>query len=262
MMHKYFISYILIIVCGLFFTECTPIGVRCAGKTPKYKHKKYRVKKPKKNRRTASYGGKSSQSTSSSTSEPEIKKEPIRENEISIEKTEPKNEPVSTIEQDVPDLKIGGPPIQKKTIEFRGQDIVISEENSFEFEENIEFIDQSDLFADRSTALKSVEDLSELLQNDASISVTIVGNTATTTPKENYLYGDSAEVLRQMAVLNADTVQIRDVMVARAKRVYKLLIDDGVSPDQIEYTTGSHRQRAHQRVVSFILQRKRQKKSP
>lgn len=247
------------------FVSCANHGVRCAGKTPKYKHKTYRVKKVKRTNRAVAYrsSGSSSSSSPSSTqgtsagsssnSLPDTTQTVAKADTTTVIETK---QTTSASNQTIPDLKTSGPPIEDEVIEFRGQDIVISEENGFAFDENIEFIDLSDLFSDRNAALASLEDLSDLLQQDPSLQVTVIGNTATESPNGEKLYGDQPAVLRQEAILNADTVQIRDVMIARAKRVYNLLIQEGVSPNQLEYTTGSHRQWAEKRVVSFILRRK------
>lgn len=259
MFRKILFSF-LIITASAFLFSCASNGVKCAGKTAKYKHKKYNVKKPKRSKRSAAYASSSSSSGSNKQAEAPSPS-PTPKEEQPIQQAEQK-EPTTTdgreesANQNIPDLKTSGPPVEDDVIEFRGQDIVLTEEEGFQFEENIEFIDLSDLFSDRSDALSSLKDLSQLLKEDASIQVTIVGNTATTRPKGDVLYGSEPEVLRQNAILNADSVQLREVMVARAKRVYNLLIDEGVPANQLEYTTGSHRQWAHQRVVSFILRRK------
>ena len=255
-MHKQLL-YALFLVSQIFFFSCANKGLYCAGKSKKYKHKEYRVKKSNKRVGYGYGGGGTSASTptddeNSTDTQEAIPEEPVE----TAEDSENANETRETAQPSIPDLKTAGPPIDEEVIQFRGEDVVLSETKDFQFDENIEFIDLSDLFVNRETAFKSLEDLSRLLKRNPDVEVTIVGNTATSIPQSGgELYGDSPEVLRQEAILNADTVQIRDVMIARAKRVYELLIDEGVRPNQIEYTTGSHRKWEAERVVSFILRK-------
>ena len=256
--------YIALLAVTVSFASCAKTGVECAGKGKPYKVKKYRVKKPKGGKRVYASGGGSGSSSSSSkptassqSSQPST--QPAQAPEQNTEQTA-QNKPVAeeNTRQSIPDLKTGAPPKEGEKVEFRGETITVTEESGFTFEEAIVFIDQSDLFDDINGANQQITDLANLLKSNKNIKTTVVGNAATDAPMAGILYGDDNKVLMQKTVFHADTVQIKDVMNFRAKRVYDLLIKKGVPKDQLDYTTGSYRKYASQRVVSFIVRRKEQ----
>jgi len=204
----------------------------------KYKQKNYRVKKLKAYQRGAGGG------TATTVGAME---ELVEQKQAS----KPEEEVVS-----IPDSKFGGElPKEEKKIEFQGQEIDLGEED-FMYEEQVLFVDSTDLFSDPQQAREQLKELSRLLKKNGDVQVMIIGNTATTSPREGVIYGDSKEALAQEVSLNTTDATIEDSMLARAKRVYTLLVDSGVDPSQLDYKTGSHREYRRERVVSFIISTK------
>lgn len=167
---------------------------------------------------------------------------------------EPKEEEPEEEILTIAESKVGGLPIPKKSLEEKIEELKSDEE--FSFDEQIQFIDLSDLFADRSQAIIQINELARLLRKNPDVEVTIIGNTATESPNGEAIYGDGVAARSQSAELNGKDVTIYDVMLARANRVKQLLGSKGVNGRQMKVKPGSHRQYEKDRVVTFILKRK------
>lgn len=138
-----------------------------------------------------------------------------------------------------------------KKIEFKDEVIDLTDEE-FVFEKNIRFDPATDKLSEKEIA--QLREIADLLKRYSDIKMTIVGNTATTFPSSTQTYGDSKEALDAKARLNGKWVTKKELMLARAKSVYNVLVDFGVDKNQLEYTHGSHRQYDYQRVVTFIVE--------
>lgn len=145
--------------------------------------------------------------------------------------------------------------VVEKKVEFKGKEIEITKDG-YQFDEEILFVNQTDFFSNPKKAWEQLEDLSKLLIKEKDLHVTIIGNTASDEPTDGVIYGNSEAALGQISRLNLQGATIRDAMNARAKRVFKLLVDNGVNPSQLDYTIGTHRRTKKERVVSFRIKTK------
>lgn len=232
---KFNFRHLFFLVVLLAFSACSKDG--CIQKS-KYKQKNYKIKKLKAYQRGAGIG------TSSSSAPAQAKKKP----EVVVEEEE---------QLTIAETKIGAPPevnVEKK-VEFKGEEIEITEDG-YQYDEQILFVNSTDLFSNPKEARDQLKDLSRLLKKEKDLKVTIIGNTATSSPQKGVIYGDSKAALDQEVTLNTKDASIRDSMNARAKRVYKLLVDGGVNPNQLDYTTGTHGRTRKERVVSFRIKTK------
>lgn len=273
---KHFTQIVLLVFsCILVACSVSPFSKRSAASCPKKKSRKvktYRVKKNKKSSRSYAYSGSgggrtSSKSTSQKTVEkpkpaPPVKKEEPKEAVVQAPKPNPKKESAPKVvepreEPPVPSIADAKDTAREPQNEIRlkGKKVDL-DKKEFKFDENIEFKDRTDSVVNKAKVQSQMRELIKLLKENKNIKVTIIGNAASTVPIGGVVYGDSEDALNQVAVLGKDTVQIRDVMTARAKVIYNLLKNKGVSSSQMEYETGSYRKWEKQRVVSFILRRK------
>ncbi len=156
--------------------------------------------------------------------------------------------------QSIPDLKTGGPPAEE-TVELNGQEIVVDEKEGYSYDESIEYINNSDLFVNREQAMQSLSSLANLLKSNPDITLTIVGNTATSIPNGNVLYGSDERVYAQIGAINGKEATLGEVMLLRANRIYDLMLDLGVPSEQLESKKGSHRMWRRERTVTFVLKR-------
>lgn len=159
----------------------------------------------------------------------------------------------------IAETKIGAPPepepkIEKK-VEFKGEEIEITEDG-YQYNEEILFVNSTDLFSNPKEARNQLKDLAKLLKNNPDLEVMIIGNTATSTPQSGVIYGSSRQALAQEVTLNTKDATIKDSMIARAKRVHRLLVDSGVDPTQLDFTTGTHGRTRSERVVTFRIKTK------
>ncbi|MBX2846174.1 MAG: hypothetical protein KTR13_08160 [Saprospiraceae bacterium] len=227
--------------------------------------KKFSTKRKKSKRPTYSYGG-------SSASTP--REEPVQVASVPPPPPPtPEPEPEPVVEEPVMvEVAVEDPPVQEAeppsiadskntsfpdeptetVIEFRGQEIDLKQED-FKYNESIEFIDNTDYFVSREEAVDQLKDLSRLLRKNTDINVTIIGNAASSYPIEGYAYGASDPVINQEAELNGKTVTIKDTMLARAGRIFDLLVERGVDPTQLKIETGTYSSNKKDRVVTFVF---------
>lgn len=261
---KHFTQVVLMIFsCILVACSVSPFTKRSAASCPKKKSRKvktYRVKKNKKANRSYAYSSGGSSSSKSTSQKPvekpksapkpveQVKQEPIAQEKTQQQKKE--EPPIPSI-ADAKDTA----PEPEPEIRIKGKKVDL-DKKEFKFEENIEFKDRTDSVVNVAKVQSQMRELIKILKDNKNIKVTIIGNAASTVPIGGVLYGDSDDALSQVAILGKDTVQIRDVMTARAKVVYNLLQQKGVPTSQMEYDIGSYRKWEKQRVVSFILKKK------
>lgn len=272
---------ISILIFSLILIACSisPFSKRSAASCPKKKSRKvrtYRLKKTKKSNRNYAYSGGSKSSSSSSnkkaakiTPKPAKKQreqvqvsvkenidkkttENVKQKQTKKEEEQKIEKPLSAEKQmpTIADMKVG-----KNEVRLKGKKIDL-DKKAFRFDENIEFKDRSDSVVNQSKVQSQMRELIKFLKDNKDVKVTIIGNAASTTPIGGVIYGDSDEALNQEAILGKDTVQIREVMTARARVIYKLLQTKGIPSSQMDYKTGSYRKWKKQRVVSFILRKK------
>jgi len=238
----FFLILILLSSCG---------NNECIQKS-NYKQKKYRVKKIKAYQRGAG-GGTSSSADVAAELEAKREQERLdRERAEAISKQEAEEEHLTIAE-----TKIGAPPeptVEKK-VEFKGEEIEITEDG-YQYSEEILFVNSTDLFSNPKEARNQLKDISKLLKNNKDLTVTIIGNTATSTPQNGVIYGSSNRALNQEVTLNTKDATIRESMIARAKRVFRLLVDSGVDENQLDVTTGTHGKTRKERVVTFKIKAK------
>ena len=141
------------------------------------------------------------------------------------------------------------------TFTFRDEKIDISE--GYSFNELIHFIINQDELLEPKEAVKQIKDLSDLLKKHPQIQVTITANTATDEPHPSHKYGADEETLTTMWETKADSTDhftnLKQLMIARAKRIEELLIQNGVNPNQLTYELGTHNMWKYQRYVTFDL---------
>jgi len=143
-------------------------------------------------------------------------------------------------------------------VRFRDQDIDIRE--TYSFNELIPFVINQDELLNPNEAYEKIKDLSELLQENPQVKVTIIANTATDEPHPAHRYGGDEETLTYMyekpkdsLTVEEDLYTLKDLMVARANRIEELLIEHGVTAEQLTYQLGTHNMWKYQRYVTFIL---------
>ncbi len=239
---KYLIG-IALLLFGFTISNCGQSGkvsaskqVKCA-KPKKSKNKRFATKRKSRKRYTPVASGGGATRSDAPAPAPAPKPDPVQT------ATEPEPPPPS-----IPETKVA----TQEVIEFRGETIDLGKED-YSFDEQIAFIENTDSFLDREGANDAVKDLTKLLRKNKNIKVTIVGNTATEFPQSDVLYGNSEQALNQEGTLNMETVRTKDVMIARAKKIYDLLVRKGVNQSQLQFTHGSHYSTKEKRVVTFIL---------
>ena len=84
--------------------------------------------------------------------------------------------------------------------------------------------------------------LVKTLQDHPSVNIFIVGNTADPRKQDGILYGNTKDVLKQVAFrINGEDVSVGQIMKKRAKAIYDYLIRKGIDPKRLDYGTGNHR---------------------
>lgn len=121
------------------------------------------------------------------------------------------------------------------------------------FSGDVKFKPNSDSFYSIETTDEVLGELVNTLQDATNLRVLIIGNTGTDSHDPSDIYGNTTEALGQPATLNGASVKVRDLMNARARAVYKYLIDHGISPDRLKYGSGTRYNNASGRKTTFIL---------
>lgn len=149
-------------------------------------------------------------------------------NEIIVSE-ESDNKPILTVKNDeVEDKLLKGRKIEK------GKDISYDKEITFEGAEDNFCEPEEDVLTD-------INKLVQILKENPTYKVIIIGNTSTDKCLENELYGKGDEVYNQSAIYNGRNSTTGELMLGRARKIMFALWKLGVKPWQTDTEKGTHR---------------------
>lgn len=167
------------------------------------------------------------------------------------------NQNVDQIETVIPQTEIVLEDKPDLILNFRDEVINVSE--GYSFNEIIPFVINKDQLLNPDDAFQKITDLSKLLKENPQVQVTIIANTATDEPHPSHTYGDDFDTLTQWEqetdnlTLDGNVFTLKNLMVARGKRIEELLVENEVNPGQLSYQYGRHNMWKYQRYVTFVL---------
>jgi len=141
--------------------------------------------------------------------------------------------------------------IPTRVPEYKGKPI--EDDESISFGENIQFIENKDSFYDLPAAKKTLAELVKTLKEWPQLKIFIVGNTGSDKKVDGVYYGNSMKALAEPALLNGKMTTTGALMSARARSVYKYLIDKDIDPKRMNYGPGNHYDNPSGRITSFVL---------
>jgi len=103
------------------------------------------------------------------------------------------------------------------------------------FSENIYFVSSSDRLYDIPSNSKVLNNLVQTLQDFPQVTMFIYGNVQI----KNGISGHSPSALKQKVRYNGQWKTANDLMIGRARAVYKYLISKGIDPRRLKYGAGN-----------------------